>query len=168
MSDESPKIPPLVWKSAIVVAVIAAISVYFYFLSSASANLPQQLGDGQLVQLIDGERANEILNRMHDKEVTPATNLIGVYTSGNTVVYLSVYRSRRDAQKAYTRMARSIEKGNPLFTDYRVTQLGGVEASFCYGQEQDHYFFVYKDRLYWLAADHPAAETMSLALVESL
>lgn len=152
----------------IVAVVLAAAGVLVYVLRPPAAELPAQLGDARLMQLIDGDRANEILNRMHDKEVTPSTNLIGVYDAGSTVVYLSVYRSRGDAEKAYAKMARSIEKGNPLFSNYRVVRLADIDASYCFGQEQDHYFFSYKDRLYWLAADADVAEKTASALVAGL
>ncbi|MCW5895906.1 MAG: hypothetical protein KIT50_09910 [Bacteroidetes bacterium] len=167
MMQSSPRRLFVIW-FAIASGLAIAVAVYFFLQETAPVSLPQHLADAQLMQMIDGERANEILNRMHDKEVTPSTNLIGVYSSGNTVIYLSVYRSRSDARKAYTKMARSIEKGNPLFTDYRVTRLGNLEASFCFGQEQDHYFFVSRNYLYWLAADSPVAEKMASSLVEGL
>lgn len=141
--------------AAFVAAIVAALILLYCFRTTANATLPQTLGDLSLVQTVEGERANKILDRMHDKEVSPAVNTIGMYTGGSTsaVVYLSIYHSEGEAARAYRKMAGSIETGNLLFTEYRTVQIGEVEASFCVGQEQHHYFFAHRDQLYWLAAD---------------
>lgn len=143
--------------AAFVAAIVAALILlfYFYFRTTANATLPQRLGGLSLVQTVEGERANKILDRMHDKEVSPAVNTIGMYTRGSTnaIVYLSVYHSEAEAARAYRKMAGSIETGNLLFTEYRTVRISEVEASFCVGQEQHHYFFAHRDQLYWLAAD---------------
>ena len=162
------KIPTAIWLAVAAAALIVAVVVYVRYFSFGPAELPQRLGDAQLRELIDGERANAILDRMHDKEVTPSTNLIGIYGRGNTVVYLSVYRTSSAAEKAYAKMAGSIEKGNLLFSNYRGLRIGDLDVSFCFGQEQDHYFFPYRNRLYWLAADTPVAEKMANELIDGL
>lgn len=158
------------WK--LILAGILAITIigYVVFLLTRSVELPTQLAGVPRIQLIDGEKANTILDRMHDKEVTPTTNIIAVYEDGNSnaVVYLSVYRSSDDARKAYGKMAQSIEKGNILFTDYRAVRINDIDASFCLGQGQDHYFFVNDDRLYWLAADRAKVEAMVLELIAGM
>lgn len=117
--------------------------------------LPTTIGNMALVHRVQGEQANEILNRMHDKEVTPSTNTIGMYAGGprSAVVYLSVYPSEKEAQGAYKNMARRIENGNPIFTAYRSITIGNKPTSFCIGQGEHHYFFFHNQGLYWLAAD---------------
>ncbi len=170
MNHPSRRVSTTIWKAGIPAVLVVAVAAYFIFRTPAAVELPKQLGELSLVRSVDGEKANEILDRMHNKEVTPATNAIGMYTGGlgEAVVYLSVYSSGRDASKAYTMMVRNIEKGNPLFTDYRTVRIAGIDASFCVGQGQNHYFFVYDNRLYWLAADSRDAEKMASELMKTL
>lgn len=139
----------------VIVVVVTAVVFFYYFRTTGIAALPQKIGDLSLAQTVEGEKANNILDRMHDKEVSLAVNTIGMYTGGSTgaVVYLSVYHSEAEAARAYRKMAGRIEKGNLLFTGYRTVRIGEVDASFCVGQEQDHYFFAHRDQLYWLATD---------------
>ena len=153
----------------LIVATMVGIA-YVVLRPSSGVELPKQLGGLQQVHLVEGEKANEILDRMHDKEVTPASNKIGMYSGakGSAVVYLSIYRSDDDATAAYKKMSRSIEKGNLLFGDYRAIKLKGIDASFCVGQGQSHYFFVDDERLYWLAADAAIAEGVAQELVGEL
>jgi hypothetical protein len=167
-STESKLFSREAWRFALPAVLLLAVVGYVIFRDTLE--LPSELGDLIRVHVVEGEKANEILNRMHDKEVTPTTNMIGMYSRGNSnaVVYLSQYRSDEDARIAYEKMARSIEKGNLLFTEYRSVRLANRDASFCVGQGQDHYFFAEDNRLYWLAADSAISEKTAIDLMQSL
>ena len=159
------------WKIVLPVAVVlVATAVVLFNHKLSSPTLPQNIGELALVHQVEGDRANEILNRMHDKEVTPSKNMIGMYAGGfaSAVVYLSVYRSEGDALRAYEKMARRIENGNPIFSGYRPVRIEDMDASFCVGQGQDHYFFVTKDMLYWFAVDTTIAERVAAKFIRSL
>jgi hypothetical protein len=158
------------WKPLLVIAAgVIALAVALLFRTQEPPELPAKIADLVLVHQVGGERANKILNRMHDKDVTPATNRIGMYASSaqSAVVYLSVYRSDREAERAYQKMAHRIERGNPIFTGYRSTRIGKVETSFCVGQGQHHYFFFHNDRLYWLAADSGYAVSVAAEFLKA-
>lgn len=154
----------------VLIVLVAGTIAYLMLKPSAVVELPNRIGSLQQVRLLEGEKADAILNQMHDKDVTPETNKIGMYSGaeGGAVVYLSVYNSDDDANAAFAQMTRSIEHGNLLFTGYRKVRFGKIDASFCVGQGQDHYFFVSGDRLYWLAADNVIAEKVVNELVGGL
>jgi hypothetical protein len=158
------------WISVVVVGIGVAAVVLFLFSRPTGNRLPQKIGELALVHQVEGDRADEILNRLHDKEVTPSKNMIGLYAGGpaGAVVYLSIYGLRSDALRAYEKMARRIENGNPIFSGYRSVRIGDTDASFCVGQGQDHYFFVSKDMLYWLAVDTTIADKVAGEFIRSL
>jgi len=153
----------------VVGGVLAAVAALFYR-SPSPPVLPQSIGGLALAHQLNGERANEILNRMHDKEVTPATNLIGMYAGGNTsaVVYVSAYRSDDEARDAYATMAWRISVGNPIFAEYSTIRIENHDASFCIGQGQVHYFFPHDHLLYWLSLDPTIAETTARGFIAGL
>ena len=99
-------IKKLKWLYLLLIAVTIVGIAYVVLRPSSSVELPKQLGGLQQVHLVEGEKANEILDRMHDKEVTPASNKIGMYSGakGSAVVYLSIYSSDDDATAAYKKM----------------------------------------------------------------
>jgi hypothetical protein len=141
-----------VFASILIAGVIVA---YFHSLKPPALRLPDRFGGLALAYVVDGERANAFLNRMHDKEVTPSRNLIGMYASSmaGAVLYLSEYGTEKEAAKAFQTMAQRIASGNPVFSGYRIQQMGVMQVAYCYGQGQDHYFFAHDNGLYWLAAD---------------
>jgi hypothetical protein len=151
-------------------ALAAGIVAYLILSGSPPLQLPGKIGTLGLAYTVDGERANDILNRMHGMEVTPSRNLIGMYASASAgaVLYLSEYASAKDARFSFEKMARRIETGNPVFTGYRILRLGTTDVSVCFGQGQDHYFFSAGKILYWLAVDSLVSRSVAMDLVDKI
>jgi hypothetical protein len=122
--------------------------------------LPAALGELKLVERIDGEQAKHVINRLHDKGVTPEANFIGRYGNEerSATLYLSVFGSGENAVEAERIMAELIKKGNPVFGHYHEFLQSGKQLAMCLGQGQAHYFFSHKSNLYWLAVDAPIAQ----------
>ncbi len=148
-------------------AVLLGVFVLLPDSSSVSPPLPEKLGFLVLRSRVGGDRAAGILNRMHGKGVTPAGNFIGLYSGpeGNATVYVSVYRSGRLAYEAYRRMAGRIALGVSAFTSVSDREIGDLTVSRCSGYGEAHYFFPFRNRLYWLRGDPRIASRATEQLI---
>ncbi len=159
----------LIWFGAIVV-LITIVIVFLPRFQSEKLTLPRKLGTLQLTEEIRGDRASRIINQMHGKGVTPADNMIGMYTSreGMATVYQSKYNSRKQSEETLRRMVRGIETGNTPFSDFKSMQIAGQDIFFCIGSGQAHYFFTADEFLYWLATDIHVAEDAAQELIRAI
>ena len=69
------------------------------------------------------------------------------------MVYVSVYRSGRLAYEAYRRMSGRIALGVSAFTSVSEREISDLTVSRCSGYGEMHYFFPFRNRLYWLGGD---------------
>jgi len=138
-----------------VVCVVALIVV----LLRNEPRLPSSITSLELKQSLKGAEASAMIDHLHGKGVTPQSNLIGMYAGkqGSAVVYMSVYASDIDANKALRNMRSRISIGSPIFDHYSETEVRGQQVSSCLGQGQTHYFFSNERQLYWLAVDSQVA-----------
>ncbi len=131
--------------------------------------LPTSLGSLSLREQVSGSEALEIINKLHEKSVTPDQNVIGRYTSdrGEATLYVSVYEADTDPERDFQKMKNSIRGGGTPFAHVREVSVEGTEIAFCLGLGQVHYFFHRQTKLFWLAVDPPIADETLLHLLQA-
>jgi len=127
------------------------------------SGVPPELGPLKLVESLQGKEAQIVVNRLHEKEVAPKASLMGQYSSGasQATLYVSFYETQAMAASASKRMTVRIKSGNQVFRHYEETKSRGLKLGRCIGLGQVHFFFLFRERMYWLAVD-PSAATESL------
>ncbi|MFH0990774.1 MAG: hypothetical protein V1799_12235 [bacterium] len=122
--------------------------------------LPKQLAGMRRVVSLSGENAQRFINRLHHKNVTPESSFIGEYTNaeGTAALYVSLYTDAKLAYSEGKRMSTLISEGKTPFGHLRQESIQGVTIWKCRGMGQLHFFFSYRDRLYWLGVDSSIAE----------
>lgn len=140
---------------AFLFSAVLLVAVLLTECSPRRPHLPDHIGSLTRAAAIDGRAADDIINRMHGKDLPSAVNSIGMYTGaeGNAVTYLSVYASAGEAGTAFGAMEARIERGTPVFREFHHLSLDGGEVSFCSGLGQHHYFFISNNIVCWLSVD---------------
>jgi len=161
---------PWSWKnSRFVLVVLLGFLILWssYLVNSIPDGLPSRLGELALMQERSGDAAQQMIDRLHGKSVTPSENVIGTYsgTSGDAVLYLSVYAGREEAVMAERKMADRIREGNSVFGELEQISIADHPVAYCKGMGQVHYFFSADTKVYWLAIDVAAAPTAIAGLV---
>jgi hypothetical protein len=125
--------------------------------------LPAWLGEMKLVEQFDGATAQQMIDHLHGRGVTPRENLIGRYEGGaeRAALYVSGYADAAEAEGVDGDMARRIGEGNAVFVGFAELRIAGRVVSVCTGMGQTHYFFASGSRLYWLAVD-PSVDRQAL------
>lgn len=130
--------------------------IVLYLINNSNENLiPSALGNLKLVEQYSGQQAQKIVNHLHGKGVTPERTFIGIYQGDESeaTLYLSLFRDSSEAAKAERTMVNRIRNGNPVFGHYQELAIEGKQISFCLGQGHAHYFFSWRERVYWLEVD---------------
>jgi hypothetical protein len=129
--------------------------------------LPQSILQLHLTEEIRGKQAQEIVDRMHTKSVTPNENVIGTYfsTDGGAKLYVSLYDSRTIAQGQFEKMGDLIRKDGGAFSHFRELQVHNKKVYLCLGLGQAHYVFLHEKELYWWAVDLQIAHASMQELV---
>ncbi len=140
--------------------LLLAVVLYVATNENKERLVPETLGELQLGERLSGAAAQEMINHLHAKGVTPANNEIGFYHApgGKATLYVSVYATAEDAAAGERKMAERIRSGNPIFGEYSERSSGNQIVHRCFGMGQEHFFFSVGTRLYWLAVDTPLAE----------
>lgn len=157
-------------KGKVAFAVIVGIALVLLPWSIApEVTLPATLGSLQLTGSHSGQYAREMMDRMHDKAVSPNENLIGKYSSpdGEATLYLSIYESASEAERDLRKMVELIRPGGPMLGEFELISVSGHEVASCLGLGQRHYFLSRGKVLYWLAADQTVANAAIIHLLES-
>ena len=141
----------------------------FYALGQ-SGDLPSELGTMKLTKTLQGKEARAFINRLHEKDVTPKNSVMGEYGGGKeqATLYVSIYDLRANAAEAAKRMTRLISKGNRVFGQYKEIKHSRLLIGRCEGLGQIHYFFLDRDRVFWLAVDSSVAGATLESLVRSV
>jgi hypothetical protein len=144
--------------------------VVFSVFHPQTINLPKSILQLRLTEEIRGKQAQEIIDALHKKSLTPEVNAIGSYfsTDGGATLYVSHYASRKKAEEQLAVMAAIVLSGNEAFTRFRIIQLQGHDTYLCYGLGQAHYIFLYENDLYWWASDVQLAHASAQELVRIL
>jgi hypothetical protein len=156
-------------KIALVVGVMLPVFVLLFLLipHRRSLVLPQSILQLHLTEQIRGKQAQEIVDRMHNKSVTPDENVIGTYfsTDGSAKLYVSLYDSRIIAEGQFEKMSDLIHKGGGAFTHFKEIQVQRAKVYICFGLGQAHYFFLHEKDIYWLAVDLQIAQASMQELI---
>lgn len=123
--------------------------------SRPSVVLPDTLGGIPRAQLLEGDEAKAVVDRLHGRGVTPVRNVVATYEGerGEATLYFSEYASAAEAADVGARMASKIRTGEFPFTSPSEIERGGRRVQVCYGLGQQHYFFAAGRGLFWLAVD---------------
>jgi hypothetical protein len=129
--------------------------------------LPQSILQLRLTEEIRGKQAQEIVDKMHNKPVTPDENVIGTYfsTDGGAKLFVSLYDSRVIAEEQFEKMAELIRKGGGACTHFKEIQVQSAKVYTCFGLGQAHYFFLHEKDIYWWAVDLQIAQASMQELV---
>jgi len=156
-------------KIALIAGVMLPVFVVLFLLKPHHHPLvlPQSILQLRLTEEIRGKQAQNILNEMHQKSVTPDENVIGTYfsTDGNAKLFASLYDSRDKAVEQFGTMIELIRNGGEVFTRFRELQVQGETVYFCLGLGQAQYYFLHDKELYWLAVDVQIAQSSMQELV---
>jgi hypothetical protein len=149
------------------VLIPAVVAAFLFTKHSAVPELPKMILQLHLTEEVQGEKAKEMMNELHHKEVAPEQNVIGKYQSslGNATLYLSIYKSHNSAIEQLEKMAQRIKENNGVFSHFRETDILGTNVYLCLGLGQAHYFFRSDNCLYWFAVDMPLAQASMQELI---
>lgn len=144
-----------------------SIIVIYFTQSHRTIELPKSILQLRLTEEIRGKQAQEIVDRMHNKSVTPDENVIGTYfsTDGGAKLYVSLYDSRTIAEEQFEKMIDLIRKGGGAFTHFRELHVQNEKVYLCLGLGQAHYFFLHQKELYWWAVDLQIAQASMQELI---
>lgn len=142
------------------------LAVFFFFVCSSSAReifeelLPASIAGMELKEVVSGEEAARIINRMHQGEVATHSDFIAEYRGepGTATYYLSLYEQPEQAVLAMEDMARVMKKEGHGFSHLMSRVHNDKVFYMALGQGQAHYFFARGVELVWLAVDTEIAE----------
>lgn len=153
-----------------IIAMPAAAGVLAFLISLGCAGndkgspLPSSLQGLPLTLQIAGEEAKAKLAQLHGTDVAPEQSYIGYYGSGDnhSMLYVSLFDSRKEAQRMLNKMSRSIGKGRSGFGHHQEFDVQQHRIHMVLGPGQIHYFFLKDKSLYWLAT-HPRLARAALS-----
>lgn len=148
------------------------VSLGVFPLSASAENLlPDTLGPMKLTRSILGEQAKKQIHKLHGKSIEFKNSSIGYYTHGGSQVtlWVSEYKTDEDARKSVQIMAKKIKTGqNPVFRDFKETEVGGLPTYFVTGMGQNHYFYQKNELAVWLAVDAVFSQTVFKAAMDKI
>lgn len=125
--------------------------------------LPNSIQDMTLRKIIEGEEANQVITRLHKKEVTTATNYVGEYAGSDysSTLYLTVYPDSTQALADLQKMAERIQDpqvgGQMGFQHVRHLTSYGENVYMTLQNQRAHFFYVIQNKLYWLETNPQVA-----------
>lgn len=125
---------------------------------SPSTLLPKSLAGLTLEDFYGGERAQKEIERLHGGKVTVKSGYVGYYRERDggrsATFWISQADNEEEALTLFTRMEEGIAKGSTPFSTPQKASVPGLEALTVYfltGMGQDHYFWVKKNLVIWVA-----------------
>jgi hypothetical protein len=147
---------------ALIAGIIITVSIIVFLLmpNHRPFVLPQSILQLRLAEEIRGKQAQEIIDALHRKSVTPDENIIGTYfsTDGNAKLYVSLYDSPTIAEKQFKKMTNIMRLEKGAFSHFQEIQVQNEKVYLCLGLGQAHYFFLHEKELYWWAVDLQIAQ----------
>ena len=154
---------------ALIAGVLIPVSVIVILLipNHRPLVLPQSILQLRLKEEIRGKQAQEIVDAMHKKSLTPDENVIGTYfsTDGSAKLYVSLYDSRTIAEEQFKKMIDLIRLEKGPFSHFRELHVQNEKVYIFLGLGQAHYFFLHEKGLYWWAVDLQIAQASMQELV---
>jgi len=121
--------------------------------------LPDTIQNMQLQEVIQGEEANAIVTKLHQKRVTTRESVIGRYQDNqyDATLYITMYQHPDSALRDLEQMARRIRDpeigGKMGFQHVRELPSYGENVYMALQNRRAHYFYVVGENLYWLDAN---------------
>jgi hypothetical protein len=132
--------------------------------------LPKSILQLRLTEEIRGKQAQEMVDAMHKKSVTPDENVIGTYfsTDGSAKLYMFLYNSRTIAEGQFKKMIDLMRLEKGAFSHFQELQVQNEKVYLCLGLNQAHYFFLLEKDIYWWAVDLQIAQASMQELVRTV
>ncbi|MGD0590394.1 MAG: hypothetical protein ABSA44_06295 [Bacteroidota bacterium] len=154
---------------ALLAGVLIPVSVIVIILipNHRKIELPKSILQLRLTEEIRGKQAQEIVDRIYNKSVTPDENVVGTYfsTDGSAKLYVSLYDSRTVAEEQFKIMIDLMRLENSAFSHFQELQVQNEKVFFCLGLDQAHFFFLHEKDIYWWAVDSQIAQASMQELV---
>jgi len=122
---------------------------------------PEKISNLLLVKTISGKEAYDLINKLHFQPVAQGSSEIGFYEnlSGSAVIYITHYKSKKDAKVYFDKMTEKISPENSVFINQEFFDYEGNNIYKCFGMGKTHFVFTYNTELFWIAVDtHIATE----------
>jgi hypothetical protein len=148
--------------------VVGVVLFYFIKPHGTVISLPKNILQLHLNEEVTGKQAQEMVDKMHGKSVTPDETAVGMYQSsnGSAILYISHYNSETRTVEQFDKMAVLIrESSSSVFSHYREMSVEGKKVCLCLGLGQAHYFFLNGKDLLWLGVDPQIAQAAMHELV---
>lgn len=121
---------------------------------------PENFFDLKLTEKISGEKAEEVVNRLHFDPVTSEKNEIAFYrgVKGNAIIYATYYSDSDAAIENYNKMTQKISPENSVFIQSSFIEMNDKTIFRTFGLGQTHYVFTNENKLFWLSVETIWAE----------
>ncbi len=135
--------------------------IFLISCSERKENLPNKVGELNLVKTLSGDIAKNYINKLHFQPVTENENLIGFYEnlSGNAIVYVTIYKSDKEAQSDFYKMTKKISPENSVFIYPEFFNYENNKIYKCFGMGMTHFVFSFNKKLYWISVDTHLAKS---------
>ncbi|WP_045218185.1 hypothetical protein [Desulfonatronum thioautotrophicum] len=122
--------------------------------------IPPNIAGMALINLIDGDEAATIIDRMHRGNVATQANFIAMYQGldASATYYVSLYDDPQQALLDKVEMAEIMAREDHGFSHLMRRTKNDMVFYMALGQGQAHYFFARNNELIWLAVDIGMAE----------
>lgn len=128
--------------------------------AAVPAFIPRTIAGMTLTELMDGDQAAAVIDRMHRGTVATQANFIATYQGppGSATYYVSLYDDPRQPVADREEMAEIMAKESHGFSHLMRRTKNDIVFYMALGQGQAHYFFARGRELVWLAVDIDVAE----------
>ncbi|MFZ1976356.1 MAG: hypothetical protein WAV76_00225 [Bacteroidota bacterium] len=122
---------------------------------------PETIWKLHRMELFSGDTAQAVISELHGFDRAPKDNFVANYVSpdGCGQLYVSFYENNVTASQEMERMSRKIQSGDfPDFSHLRRIEMERIPMVLSQGMRKVHYFFTYRNGLYWFDIDAPVAQ----------
>lgn len=147
----------LIWSGLILISLsIITVSCS----REVESPLPKNMQGLQLKNLVEGESAEAMINRLHNKRVTSKDSYIGHYAGDGlrATLYFSRFNTEDEASELLESMIEGMKRSGGAFGHFRRFTENDKPVYSVFGLGQIHYFYQTGRSLIWLAADPPVAQ----------
>jgi hypothetical protein len=139
------------YKSIVLVFIIMVIYGYSCTNNDGIAT-PEKISEKKRTNLISGDEAVKVIDKMHGLSVAPLENVIAEYGEDpKDLLYISLYKDENQAREAFIQMVSKMMKaeGGP-FTHIRALPDYGEKVFMSIGMGAIHYIYCSSNYILWL------------------
>ncbi len=116
---------------------------------------PERLQGLKLLRLVKGKKAEEMVNRLHGKQIKVKNAWIGYYKgqNGSAVIWISEAYSSSQAEKQTDVMMQKILKGYGPFYNFKKKRINHTLVYIFSGLGKKHAVFCKQDLVFWITSD---------------